>query len=214
MTENSDVTALMEQPKQKLPRGRPRKRPEDRRTRARLTFSLSPAQSYSLKIAASIRHRSVGEVVRGAVRDYLETFSLSSPKVTLLKTQEVIQHIKQLVAFSRVYETALQAAKGGASLSTEERKRKRARMIDMGMEALEEVYKLTASERAAENSKYRMRAYMVLARLGMFNAAVLKDAADEESLDKMLELEEENERLDEMTKELVAEGRLRTQSAL
>ncbi len=99
-------------------------------------------------------------------------------------------------------------------MSTEERKRKRARMIDMGMDALEEVYKLTASERAAENSKYRMRAYMVLARLGMFNAAVLKDAADEEILDKMLELEEENERLEEMTKELVTEGRLRTQSAL
>ncbi len=48
----------------------------------------------------------------------------------------------------------------------------------------------------------------------MFNAVVLKDAADEEILDKMLELEGVNERLEEMTKELVAESRLRTQSAL
>ena len=77
-------------------------------------------------------------------------------------------------------------------------------MLELGMDAFEQLYKIAKTEQVAEKSKFRIQAYQVLARLGMLNAALLRGATDEELLSNMIELEDENEHLEQTAKEIQA----------
>ena len=79
----------------------------------------------------------------------------------------------------------------------EERRKRRDRLIEVGMEAYEELRRLSGSEEASREAEYRMRAYMVMARVGVFNAAVIKDQEAEDLTNLIMEVEETNAELED-----------------
>ncbi len=89
----------------------------------------------------------------------------------------------------------------------EERKKKRDHLFELGMEAYEELRKISQSEKASKEAEFRMRAFTIMARVGMFNAAVIRDQEAEDVVLQMAELEEENERIDEEIEKLVKENK-------
>jgi len=65
------------------------------------------------------------------------------------------------------------------------------------LEAYDELRKIAASEQASKKSEARLQAFAVMARIGTFNAAVIRDAENDELGHILAELEETDERLKE-----------------
>ena len=70
------------------------------------------------------------------------------------------------------------------------------------MEAYDELRKIAASEQASKEAESRLQAFSVMARVGMFNAAVIRDAENDELGELLEELEETDDRLNEELKRL------------
>ena len=87
----------------------------------------------------------------------------------------------------------------------EERKKKRDHLVEIGMQAYDELRKISSSEQAAREAGFRLEAFSVMARVGKFNAAIIRDQEAEEILQFMEEIEEGNERIEEELKELKKE---------
>jgi hypothetical protein len=145
----------------------------------------------------------MAEIVRDMTRDYITEFSGSQSKFVTPKILQATQLIKQLIAYGRVSKTPLKSSKTPLEAQKdtdvrEERQRKRGKLLEMGMLAFEQVYEIAQSEEKAKAAKYRVQAYLVLSSLGKLNAAILRDATDEELLTLMLELDDKNARLEAM----------------
>ena len=124
-----------------------------------------------------------------------ESFEVRSRRVSL-----VIRNLVDLARETLQQEVAerdsvLITAK--VASAQEERRKRRDRLIEVGMEAYEELRKLSGSEEASREAEYRMRAYMVMARVGVFNAAVIKDQEAEDLTNLIMEVEETNAELEE-----------------
>jgi hypothetical protein len=180
-----------------------------------ISFRMSMPMLMALKIAARIQHRPLASLMRAVVRDYLADFSYARSEIAITKILALTQVIKRLVAYGHVLKVPLQTRKGLGSqlLTNDERRRKRRQLLEMGLDAFEKLYKITRSEDASEKAKHRVQAYQVLARLGSFNAALLRDETDEEILSYMVELDEENERLETMAKEIQARATQEAESS-
>jgi hypothetical protein len=74
--------------------------------------------------------------------------------------------------------------------SLEERTKRREHLIELGFEAYDELRKIAASEQASKESEARLQAFSVMARIGTFNAAVIRDAEDDEIGSLLAEVEE------------------------
>lgn len=190
--------------------GRPRER---HRNEVIFGFRLSVALYTAFAIAARLRQKPMADLLRDLVRDFVEEFSLSDSKIAITKILEATELIKQLIAYARIVKTSFLEQKGGNQPSREERQKKRVRLLNMGMDAFDQVYVIAQSERKAEASKYRIQAYQVLASLGKLNAALIRDATDEELLSLMLELDDENERLKAMAVEIQTRATQETTAA-
>jgi hypothetical protein len=86
--------------------------------------------------------------------------------------------------------------------SLEERTKRREHLIELGFEAYDELKKITASEQASKESEARLQAFAVMARIGTFNAAVIRDAENDELENLLAELEETDVRLKRKLKKL------------
>jgi hypothetical protein len=86
--------------------------------------------------------------------------------------------------------------------SLEERTKRREHLIELGMEAYDELRKIAASEQASKESESRLQAFAVMARIGTFNAAVIRDAENDELENLLEELEETDTRLKQKLKKL------------
>jgi hypothetical protein len=86
--------------------------------------------------------------------------------------------------------------------SLEARTKRREHLIELGMEAYDELRKIAASEQASEESEARIQAFAVMARVGTFNAAVIRDAENDEIENLLEELEETDTRLKQKLKKL------------
>lgn len=84
----------------------------------------------------------------------------------------------------------------------DDRKKKRDRLVGLGMEAYEELRKISTSEQAAKEAEWRMKAYLVMTRVGAFNAAVITDQETEDLSELIIELEEKNRQMGEEIKKL------------
>jgi hypothetical protein len=84
----------------------------------------------------------------------------------------------------------------------DERKKKRDRLVGLAMEAYEELRKILTSEQAAKEAEWRMKAYLVMARVGAFNAAVITDQETEDLSELIIELEEKNRQMGEEVEKL------------
>jgi len=87
----------------------------------------------------------------------------------------------------------------------DERKKRRGRLLELGMEAYEELRQISGSEEAAKEAEFRMHADQVMARVGAFNAAVIRDQEAEELAQMIADIEEGNEKLEESMKEIEEE---------
>ncbi len=89
----------------------------------------------------------------------------------------------------------------------EERKKKRDHLFELGIEAYEELRKISQSEKASKEAEFRMRAFTVMARVGMFNAAVIRDQEAEDIARFLAELEEGNAKIDAELEKLEKENK-------
>jgi hypothetical protein len=86
--------------------------------------------------------------------------------------------------------------------SLEERTKRREHLIELGFEAYDELKKIAASEQSSKESEARLQAFAVMARIGTFNAAVIRDAENDELGSLLAEMEETDFRLKEKLKKL------------
>lgn len=91
----------------------------------------------------------------------------------------------------------------------DERKKRRNQLLELGMQAYEELRQISSSEQTARQAEYRMQAYQVMARVGAFNAAVIRDQEAEDLAHMIAELEEGNDKLEESLTEIEEELGLR-----
>jgi hypothetical protein len=86
--------------------------------------------------------------------------------------------------------------------SLEERTKRREHLIELGFEAYDELRKIAASEQASKESEARLQAFAVMARIGTFNAAVIRDAEDDEIGNLLAEVDEAGDRFEAEFKKL------------
>lgn len=178
-------------------RGRPRK-PSAKTFR--VTLRLTAAFNGALRIAAHQKGTTVSKLIRHVLWNFLKSFRLTKNELSADEILAVVIKVRELCTLARI--TKLPMQKGNEEAVIAERQRKRGRMLDVGMDAFEDIYQIAKSEKSAEEAQYRVQAYQVLARLGAFNAALLRDASEDEILAKMIQLEIENEKLEAMGREI------------
>ncbi len=143
-----------------------------------------------------------GRMVAQFLRD-LATESVEERVEPLeVRLQRISGLIREIVVSTR--KMAMQEEKDAKTgpVAGEERKKKRDHLVELGMEACDELRKISRSEEAAKEAEFRLQAFMVMARLGSFSAAVIRDQQAEDIVQFLAEVEEENERFDEKLKEL------------
>ena len=145
-------------------------------------------------ISWKLRHLRA-EIRRGIKQRPKEPFEVRFRRVNLL-TKNLIALAKETIKQEITERYRVQIAAKVASAHDERRKR-RDRLIEVGMEAYEELRKLSSSEEAAKEAEYRMRAYLAMTRGGAFNAAVIRDQEVEDLSDLIMQVEEKNEQMEE-----------------
>jgi hypothetical protein len=91
----------------------------------------------------------------------------------------------------------------------EDRKRKREHLVELGMQAYDELRKISSSEQTAKEAEFRLAAFAVMARVGNFNAAIIRDQEADDLLQFIDEIEEGYEKIEEELEKLKKEGRQR-----
>ena len=119
-----------------------------------------------------------------------------------VRLQRISELIKEIVALAK--KTPMQEEKYAktGTVAFEGRKKKRDHLIELGMEAYDELTKISGSEQASKEAEFRLQAFIVMARVGMFKAAVIRDQEAEDMAQLIEELEEGNYRIEEQLKEL------------
>jgi len=136
----------------------------------------------------------LAELITDKVSGAIEPLDVRLRQVTVL--------IRELVILAK--KTPLQEEKDakGVKPALEERKKKREHMIELGLEAYEELSKIARSEEASKQAEFRMQAFMVMARMGSFNAAVIRDQEADEIARLIEEVHETNIELERKLDEL------------
>jgi len=86
----------------------------------------------------------------------------------------------------------------------QERQHKRDRLAEMGLQAFEELVKISDSEQIAKQSQFRLRAFLVLARVGAFTDAVIHNQDEADLLDLIEQLEQAEKKFEEELKKIKA----------
>jgi hypothetical protein len=137
---------------------------------------------------------------------FLRELIITSVEEEAMPLEVRLQRLDQLVKKMEliVKKTPMQEEKDAKTTvhSLEERAKKREHLIELGMEAYDELRKIAASEQASKESESRLQAFAVMARVGMFNAAVISDAENDELGHLLAEVEETDARLKEELEEL------------
>jgi len=131
------------------------------------------------------------------LRELVITNVEEEPTPLTLRLQRLDELVKKMQV--TVKKTPMQEQKDAKTTvhSLEERAKKRDHLIELGLEAYDELRKIAASEQASKKSEARLQAFAVMARIGTFNAAVIRDAENDELGHILAELEETDERLKE-----------------
>lgn len=77
-------------------------------------------------------------------------------------------------------------------LAREDRKKKRDHLVELGMEAYDELRRISSSEEAAKEAEFRLQAFLAMARIGAFNAALIRDQEAEDLEHLLAEIERYN----------------------
>jgi hypothetical protein len=137
---------------------------------------------------------------------FLRELIITSVEEETMPLEVRLQRLDQLVNKMEliVKKTPMQEEKDAKTTvhSLEERTKKRNHLIELGFEAYDELRKIAASEQASKESESRLQAFAVMARIGTFNAAVIRDAENDELGSLLEEMEETDFRLKEKLKKL------------
>ncbi len=106
--------------------------------------------------------------------------------IRLQRLDELVKRMEMIVK-----KTPMQEEKDTKTVvhSLEERTKRREHLIELGIEAYDELRKIAASEQASKESESRLQAFAVMARIGTFNAAVIRDAENDELGSLLAEVE-------------------------
>ena len=165
-------------------------------------------RSFSVQLPAKV----ADWVGKAALREektseqFLRELVITSAEEEAMPLTVRLQRLDELVKKMGVIvkKTPMQEEKdaNAGPLAGEERKKKRDRLVELGMEACDELRKITGSEEAAKEAEFRLQAFMVMARLGSFSAAVIRDQETEDLEQAIAEIEEQNDKFDEKLKEM------------
>ena len=136
----------------------------------------------------------------------IETFNEQTEPldVKLHRLDELIEKMAVLVKKTPMQEE--KDAKTGI-IAHEGRRKKRDHLIQLGIEAYDELRKISRSEEASKKAEFRLQAFMVMARLGSFSAAVIHDQETEDLTQLIAEVEETNQRLEDELKKVEKKAR-------
>ncbi len=137
---------------------------------------------------------------------FLRELIITSVEEAAMPLEARLQRLDQLVNKMEliVKKTPMQEEKDAKTTvhSLEERTKRRDHLIELGFEAYDELRKIAASEQASKESESRLQAFAVMARIGTFNAAVIRDAENDELGHLLAEIEETDARLKEELEQL------------
>ena len=166
----------------------------------------SSMRGFSVQLPAHV----AGWMEKAALRkgktaeQYLRELIVKSVEEEAMPLEDRLQRLDELFKKIAVLakKTPMQEEKDTKSKvpSSEERDKKRKHLVELGMEAYDELRKIAASEQASKESEARLQAFIVMARMGMFNAAVIRDEESDELGALIAEVEETNYRLKEELK--------------
>lgn len=171
---------------------------------------LTLARGEAFRKAAQLQHITPGQLLGEIVWRYLEEFAaVNNPRILFTKLEQVQLKLKELIAMAHLEKIPLMAEKNAraaeepaGSKSYQERQQKRSQMLEKGLTAFDDLFQIAKSETVAQQSQYRTQTYMAMVRVGMLNALLLRNAAEEEVLLAIEELEKGNEEFDAMLDEL------------
>ena len=171
---------------------------------------LTIARGEAFRRAAQLQNKTSSQLLSEIVWGYLEEFAaVNNPQILLTKLEHVQLRLNELVAFSRAEKTSKMVEKvaqyPGKTILTqayESRQEKRGKMLEKGLNTFDELYEIAKSEAMANQSRARMHAYMVMAKLGALNALLMRDASDEEILLGVIQIEELAQQNRKMLKEM------------
>ncbi len=143
--------------------------------------------------AALRKGKAAEQFLRGLIIETVEEEALPV-EVHLHRIDELVKKLGVIVK-----KTPMQEEKDAKTAvhSLEERTKRREHLIELGFEAYDELKKIAASEQASKESETRLQAFAVMARIGTFNAAVIRDAENDELGHLLEELEETDDRFKE-----------------
>jgi len=139
-------------------------------------------RSFSLQLPANVADR----VGKAALRknktpeQFLRELIITSVEEDAIPLTLRLQLLDELVKKMEVIvkKTPMQEEKDAKTHvhSLEERTKRREHLIELGFEAYDELRKIAASEQASKEAEARLQVFAVMARIGTFNAAVIRDA--------------------------------------
>ena len=157
-------------------------------------FSLQlPARAADLVKQAALRKGQTAEhFLREMIVEAVEEQEALPAEVHLERLDELVKKMDLVVK-----KTPMQEEKDASKAvhSLEERTKRREHLIELGIEAYDELRKIATSEQASKESESRIQAFAVMARIGTFNAAVIRDAENDELGNLLAEVEETDSRL-------------------
>lgn len=112
--------------------------------------------------------------------------------------EDRIKRVNELVGnlVAAVRDDLMQTRIAGTA-AFEERQRKRDHLVELGMRAFEAISRISESEQLAKESEFRLQAFLVLARVGAFTAAVVHNQDEADILDLLEQIEQGNKELEE-----------------
>jgi hypothetical protein len=150
-------------------------------------------------VAASVEHmaRGEGKTVEQWLLELITAGAEDQAKPLGDRLEKVRALINQIAISTR--KMPLQEGKDAktGSISRDERKKKRDHLVELGIEAFDELKKIASSEEAAKEAEFRLHAFMVMARLGSYSAALIRDQEAEDLEELIAEVEKCNDEFEE-----------------
>ncbi len=149
-------------------------------------------------------------LIEEALERFLPTLTEQDFPQLFTRLQLAQGQIREIIAYA--HKVPLQTHKGDIH-AAEARQERRNELADKSRAAFDQIYELAQAKKLEEEARTRSQMYLAIARLATINAKILRDAAEEEILKEIAALHEENQRLEEATRELEARAAAKEKAA-
>ena len=168
------------------------------RTGRVFTIQLQVETADQLERIAQTNEMQVEQLLQQLVAEYVVEESRSVED----RIRLVYEHVECLIA--AVKDELFQVRIASGTVTFEERQRKRAHLVELGMRAFEEISRISESEQVAKESEFRLQSFQVLARVGAFTSAVIQNQDEADVVDLLKRVEKVNRELEKRLKKVKA----------